>query len=288
MSSLATQGSDTFLQSQEWLINLRSLHPRLPVSGARVCSPLISRQVYQGELPEQRLLVVIHSQDNLKDHVDECRLLKIISSTWNTAWLLDEWAFALVCPDVRRLLPWVISLRTSSTQSTSDSVSPTTTTCCFPSSNTRNLDLPDRRSNTYNYEIFFVELMNMILVSCQFICYLSAVNLKETAGYLKVVVLVFGRFQVFKHISCCQSIDSILWVLGLAMKLPSHGVSLTRASLKIINSWEKAAILNANSQSVITWPYAKQVAIPPSKMLWTNDLAVYLYTNSLSVVSSNA
>ena len=106
--------------------------------------------------------------------MNECRLLKIISSTWNTAWLLDEWAFALVCPDVRRLLPWVISLRTSSTQSTSDSVSPTTTTCCFPSSNTRNLDLPDRRSNTYNYEIFFVELMNMILVSCQFIVKLGS------------------------------------------------------------------------------------------------------------------
>ena len=24
------------------------------------------------------------------------------------------------------------------------------------------------------------------------------------------------------------------------------------------------------------WPYAKHVAMPPSKMLWTRDLAVYL------------
>ncbi len=33
--------------------------------------------------------------------------------TWKTAWLLDEWALALVWPDVRRLFPWVISFNTS-------------------------------------------------------------------------------------------------------------------------------------------------------------------------------
>ena len=31
---------------------------------------------------------------------------------------------------------------------TSVSVSPTTTTCCFPSSSTRSFDFPDSRSNT--------------------------------------------------------------------------------------------------------------------------------------------
>ena len=45
-------------------------------------------------------------------------LLLVLRMIWNTAWLLEEWALALVWPEVRRLLPWVISFRTSSTQST--------------------------------------------------------------------------------------------------------------------------------------------------------------------------
>ena len=38
---------------------------------------------------------------------------------------------------------------------TSVSVSPTTTTCCFPSSNTRSFDFPDKRSNTLKYHLRF-------------------------------------------------------------------------------------------------------------------------------------
>ena len=72
--------------------------------------------------------------------------LKII---WNTAWDRDEWELAEVCPEVRRLLPDVMSFKTSSTEVTTVSVKPTTTTCCLPSSSTRNFDLPDKRSNTW-------------------------------------------------------------------------------------------------------------------------------------------
>lgn len=105
------------------------------------------------------------------------RLRKII---WNTAWLREEWAFADVCPDVLKgtqwfvtihqilhsdcsvmrtsyntylqLFPTSISFRTSSVHFTSFSCSPTTCTCCFPSSRTRNLALRFRRSNTYKHK----------------------------------------------------------------------------------------------------------------------------------------
>ena len=107
---------------------------------------------------------------------------------WNTAWLRDEWALADVCPDVlrareqrskdenkegkmaaavdtvsldktfyplycysyRQLLPTSMSFRTSSVHLTSFSCSPTTCTCCFPSSSTLSLALRFSRSNTYN------------------------------------------------------------------------------------------------------------------------------------------
>lgn len=94
---------------------------------------------------------------------------------WNTAWLRDEWALAEVCPDVLRkttykndygcvnnstggkklsdwsnlqLLPISMSLSTSSVHLTSRSCSPTTWTCCFPSSRTRSFAFLFRRSNT--------------------------------------------------------------------------------------------------------------------------------------------
>ena len=80
MSSLTAQGSDAFLQSQEWLVDLRSFHPCLSVGWTCVRSSLISRQVYQRELPKQGLFVVIHSQDDLKDvWFSKCRLQTIIS-----------------------------------------------------------------------------------------------------------------------------------------------------------------------------------------------------------------
>ena len=73
----------------------------------------------------------------------------ILRTIWKTTWLLEEFALALVCPDVRRLLPLVINFRTSSTEVTSDSVRPTIWTCCFPSSKTRSFDFPDNKSKTF-------------------------------------------------------------------------------------------------------------------------------------------
>lgn len=76
-------------------------------------------------------------------------ILFCLRITWKTACDLELWALAEVCPEVRMLLPWLISFKTSSTHSTTFSVSPTITTCCFPSSRTRSFDFPDRRSNTW-------------------------------------------------------------------------------------------------------------------------------------------
>lgn len=51
-----------------------------------------------------------------------------------------------------QLFPTSISFRTSSVHLTSFSWSPTTCTCCFPSSSTLNLALRFRRSNTWRYK----------------------------------------------------------------------------------------------------------------------------------------
>ena len=51
---------------------------------------------------------------------------------WNTACDLEECWLAEVCPEVLKLLPEVMSLRTSSTDSTTVSVSPTTCTWKIP------------------------------------------------------------------------------------------------------------------------------------------------------------
>lgn len=57
----------------------------------------------------------------------------------------------MIPPNVHlQLFPTSISLRTSSVHFTSLSCSPTTCTCCFPSSSTRSLALRFRRSNTFN------------------------------------------------------------------------------------------------------------------------------------------
>lgn len=51
-----------------------------------------------------------------------------------------------------QLFPTSMSLRTSSVHFTSLSCSPTTCTCCFPSSRTRNLALRLSRSNTFEHK----------------------------------------------------------------------------------------------------------------------------------------
>ena len=77
----------------------------------------------------------------------------VLNMIWNTAWDREECWLAEVCPDVRRLLPDVMSFKTSSTEVTTLSVSPTTWTCCLPSSRTRSLDLPDNKSKTFPLKI---------------------------------------------------------------------------------------------------------------------------------------
>ena len=57
------------LERQQGLVDLCSLHPGLPVGGVGVRPPLIARQVNQGELAVQRLLVVVGSQDDLEHSV---------------------------------------------------------------------------------------------------------------------------------------------------------------------------------------------------------------------------
>ena len=56
------------------------------------------------------------------------RFVPVLRIIWNTAWLLEEFEFAEVLPEVRRPLPRLMRARTSSTEATSVSVSPTTTT----------------------------------------------------------------------------------------------------------------------------------------------------------------
>ena len=66
---LTAQRADALLQRQQRLVDLGALHPRLPVGRARVRAPLVARKVDQRELAEQRLLVVVHSQDDLKQRL---------------------------------------------------------------------------------------------------------------------------------------------------------------------------------------------------------------------------
>ena len=77
-----------------------------------------------------------------------------------------------------------------------------------------------------------------MIFKCFSIIHLSTVNFKEAARDLKVVVLVFGRLEIFEYIPGCQGVNSILRVLCLPVKFSSHRVSLARAGL------EKYSILN--------------------------------------------
>ena len=55
------------LEGQQGLVYLGALHPGLPVGGVRVRSPLVARQVDQGELAVQRPFPCVCSQDDLED-----------------------------------------------------------------------------------------------------------------------------------------------------------------------------------------------------------------------------
>ena len=69
VSSLPAQCPDALLQCQERLVDLGPLHPRLPVGRVGVGAPLVTGQVDQRELAEQRFLVVVDPQDDLKHRV---------------------------------------------------------------------------------------------------------------------------------------------------------------------------------------------------------------------------
>ncbi len=66
MGPLAAQSSDALLESEEGLVDLCALHPGLPVGGGCVRAPLVSRQINQGEFAEERPLVVVLPQDDLR------------------------------------------------------------------------------------------------------------------------------------------------------------------------------------------------------------------------------
>ena len=88
-------------------------------------------------------------------------------------------------------------------RSTSVSVSPTTTTCCFPSSSTRSFDFPDSRSNTCPW-------ITLGRCSKWSLCHLSTVDLKVAARDNEVVVFVFWRLEQFEDVPRGKSINSVL------------------------------------------------------------------------------
>ena len=57
------------LEGQQGLVDLGALHPGLPVGGVCVSPPLVTRQVDEGELAVQGLLVVVCPQDDLEHGV---------------------------------------------------------------------------------------------------------------------------------------------------------------------------------------------------------------------------
>ena len=97
-----------------------------------------------------RSLPAKSTKENLPCNREFGRVRKII---WKTACEREEWALADVWPEVRTLLPCWINLSTSSTESTERSHRPTSCTCCLPSSSTRNLALPFKRSKTCETKI---------------------------------------------------------------------------------------------------------------------------------------
>lgn len=135
---------------------------------------------------------------------------------WNTAWLREEWALADVWPEVLKgqrkqtytlklgakclwtifirlqllllfhlqLFPTSMSLRTSSVHFTSLSCSPTTCTCCLPSSRTRNLALRFSRSNTFKYKqsdsVFHLTFLQLYFVYQGFWTFPSYQNYGDT------------------------------------------------------------------------------------------------------------
>ena len=80
--------------------------------------------------------------------------------------------------------------------------------------------------------------------------HLATVDLEEAAGHHHVVVLVFRRLQILEHVPGCQSVDTILGVLSLAVELSAHGVSLAGASLTIGEAGGHASLEDALDQGL--------------------------------------
>ena len=74
MLFIKIKSSNALFQSEERLVNLRALHPSLPVSGVGVGSPLVARQVDEGELSMQRLPSRVLPQYDLENRVTSGRV----------------------------------------------------------------------------------------------------------------------------------------------------------------------------------------------------------------------
>jgi len=104
---------------------------------------------------------------------NECNTYCLRKMIWKTACEREEWLFADVTPEVRTVFPWWMSRRTSATLVMTSSFSPTTWTCCFPSSSTRSFCFAFSRSNTCKYTTtLLVSWRHRLTPYSQ--CYLSA------------------------------------------------------------------------------------------------------------------
>lgn len=143
-------------------------------------------------------------------------LEKRVKNEWEICESNTELALAAVCPLVRIRLPRRIRSRTWSTDSTGLSLSPTTCTCCFPSSRTRNFALPFNKSKTYadNFRFFFKSWRwewNIIGA------YFSGVNFKKRRRNLEIHVSI-GRLQnSLENVDCCQHVNTVSAILILAL-----------------------------------------------------------------------
>lgn len=111
-------------------------------------------------------------------YTDTYFFLKMI---WNTACERDECWLADVVPDVRTLLPWATSRRTSSALVMVSSLSPTTCTWLLWSSRTRNFCFLFNKSNTCSRN---QKLLHSLLTECPLLYFLW--NLMYLLNSLKV------------------------------------------------------------------------------------------------------
>jgi len=124
---------------------------------------------------------------------------------------------------------------------------------------------------------------------------LSRVYFEETGRYNQVKWTVFWTFEQFEDISSCFRINARTTILSFTLLRNFIKHKISKKILELYSSRDRC-------HHWITWkspptvcvlplpvcPYAKHVAMPPSKMVWTNGLAEYLYTFSLSQESSKA